>query len=598
MKIKRLYWYLLLCVGCSNASHYNFSIVGNIDDVRNGQVLLMSEYHDDTVCSARLKNGKFELSGDLSEPGRYVLKVNRRSFSFFMDGEEMRIDCPYDSLSPKQLVGSLANDISQEYNQLLDRYYGSPQTHLLKEYVESMNKGDLKKSDAIMTKVLKLDEARFRLTRDFIRKYPDNIFSAYVADVAKKDSYEWGVELYDLLSERIQYSQYGKKLKEHVDLLSKSAIGRACPDVRFTSQEGEDVSLYSLKGTPVVLDFWASWCGPCRQEMQSLKELYKEFQNENVRFVSISLDDDQEEWLKACEEEQIPWLSLWGKGWKDSEIRQLLGIESIPCIILLDKQGNIVAKNVRRNILREEFLKLLDMELKPTQQTIALLNKFFDYTRGKTDVTDRATWVLYNLENESVREAYVLWALEQKLSNGENYNLENVLDDITLTSSDNQLYRKAEALAESYARLQTGEKAINFTLENLDGGKVELNDFLGKMIYICVLEASKDKAENELAALKKFREQQGDRFEFLVVAVGDQENKNAWKRFIHDKGYDRIFVNTYVMQTDVFLKDYRVSKLPRFVLIGESGQFIAPWFFSPMLEEQLHFILNYMLRND
>lgn len=595
MEVRDLYWLLILCVGCANASHYHFSIEGKIDDISNGKVLLMTESLRDTVGAAILNDGKFGLSGTLKEPGRYVLKVNRRSFSFFMDGKEMRIDCPYDSLSAMQLKGSPANDISQKYDQLVNKYYAWPQSCLLKEYAEARDEGDLKKADDIMTKVLRLDELRYRLTREFVCKYSDNIFSAYVADVAKKDSYEWGVELYNLLSKRIQRSQYGKELQEHVDLLSKSAVGRKCPNVSVTNREGDSVSLSSLRGKPVVVDFWASWCGPCRQEMQSLKELYKEFQNEDVQFVSISLDDDKKKWIEACEEEQIPWISLLDKGWMDSELRQLLGIESIPCIILFDAQGNIVAKNVRRNILREKLVKLLDMRLQATEQTIALLNSFFEYTQENWDLTERATWVLYNLKNESVREAYVLWVLEQKLGNGENYNIEGVIEDISLTSSNSQLRQKAEKLIESYERLQQGKNAVNFTLKNFVEEDVELNDFLGKMVYLSIVDIEDVATRNELNALVKFKNQWGDRFVYLVVAVGDETGKNAWEHFLKKNNYDEMFVNTYVGKADDFLEDYKVSKLPRFVLIGKDGKFVAPWFFSPTHGEQLHYVLNYML---
>ena len=596
MKMKNFYWWLLLCVGCSGASHYNFSIVGNIDDVRNGRALLMTESRDDTVCAAGLDDGRFELSGTLEGPGRYVLKVNRRSFSFFMDGEEMFIDCPYDSLSAEQVKGSRANDIALEYGHLEYERYTLPQERLLDEYVAARDRGDLKKADALMTEVLELDVARYRLARDFVREYPDNVFSAYAADVAKKDRYEWGEALWRLLAPEARDTPYGRELKEHLDVLAKSAIGRSLPDVAVTDSAGREVRLSSLKGAPLVLDFWASWCGPCRQEMQSLKTLYGEFQGENVRFVSISLDDDKDKWAEACAEERIPWLSLLDKGWTESEMRRQLGIESIPCIILVDAQGNIAAKNVRRNILREELIKLLDTDLRPTERTIALLNGFFDYTQGRSDVTERATWVLYNLKNEAVREAYVLWALEQKLGKGENYDIGSVLDDIDLTSPGTPLRQKAEALIDSYARLKAGEKAVDFLLERLDGEKTRLVDFSGKMLYLCVLEADGEKAAEELEALRTFRNRQGNRFAYLVVAVGDAGDRDGWLRFIESKGYDKLFVNAFADRTDAFLEDYKVRTLPRYVLIGADGRFLAPWFFSPTLEEQWRYVLDYMLK--
>ena len=94
--------------------------------------------------------------------------------------------------------------------------------------------------------------------------------------------------------------------------------------------------------------------------MKNLREQYAEFKDQGVRFMSISLDDSVEKWKKACEEEQIPWISVRDdNGWSKSEIRKLFGIQAIPFIVLLDEDGNIVAKNIRRNSLREKSLELL-----------------------------------------------------------------------------------------------------------------------------------------------------------------------------------------------------------------------------------------------
>ena len=159
----------------------------------------------------------------------------------------------------------------------------------------------------------------------------------------------------------MQQTAQGREVKQQVDELAVSALGVPCPEIQAETELGELVVIDSLKGNFVVLDFWASWCGPCRQEMKNLRILHKEFAAKGVRFVSISFDDSVEKWKEACEEEQIPWMSLHDKnGWKNSKIRKAMGIQFIPFIVLLDRDGNIIAKNIRRNQLRDKLLEVTE----------------------------------------------------------------------------------------------------------------------------------------------------------------------------------------------------------------------------------------------
>ena len=250
--------------------------------------------------------------------------------------------------------------MNEEYDKIAQEQFYTVRNALISEYKEALDAGEQKLADEKMTEALKAEEIQYRLTKEFVKKYPDNMFSAYIADNVKGESHEKGKALYDLLSERNKSSYYGRLLKKHTDELAVSALGVPCPNFTATDESGNKVSLDSQKGNILILDFWASWCGPCRQEMKNLREQYAEFKDQGVRIMSISLDDSVEKWKKACEEERIPWISVRDdNGWSKSEIRKLFGIQAIPFIVLLDKDGNIVAKNIRRNSLREKIVELL-----------------------------------------------------------------------------------------------------------------------------------------------------------------------------------------------------------------------------------------------
>ena len=119
------------------------------------------------------------------------------------------------------------------------------------------------------------------------------------------------------------------------------------------------VDLKFGNGKVYVIDFWASWCGPCRAMMKQLKELYKAYAGKSVDFISISLDSTEEAWLSAHEEEQIPWGSYWIKENFNSTIAERLGIEAIPFIVVVDQEGKIAGKNLRDQKLIDKVNELL-----------------------------------------------------------------------------------------------------------------------------------------------------------------------------------------------------------------------------------------------
>ncbi|KIO76919.1 hypothetical protein TH53_12235 [Pedobacter lusitanus] len=327
--------------------------------------------------SSAIVNGAFQFTGKVEEPtaARLILdhkhegieKLKRsRNADFkrlYLDQGTIQLNTT-DSVSKSKLSGSKINEEAEVYENYTDGEFTKTAKEVNAAFskASATQKEDTTFGNALRERYNSASQQRLVLREKYVKDNPDSYFSLEALnDISGNGNSGKADSLFNGLSDRLKISPTGKDIEETIITARKTAVGAIAMDFTQNDVNDKPVKLSDFRGKYVLLDFWASWCGPCRGENPNVVKAFNAYKDKNFTVLGVSLDQQgkKSDWLKAIKDDGLAWTQVSDlQGWKNAA-STLYGVRGIPANFLIDPQGKIVGKNLRGKELDKKLKELL-----------------------------------------------------------------------------------------------------------------------------------------------------------------------------------------------------------------------------------------------
>jgi peroxiredoxin len=361
----------VILASCTTKVKNEFVITGTVDTVISTKIYLQKRADgplitlDSTLISG---TGEFKFKGVVDYPEVYYLTMpaTKSSVPFFIEPSEMIINIKTKDINKTKITGSKSQAAYDSYLDNLDAFNARIRESY-QMYNTAQEVGDAEKARYYDSLTNALDEERSRFSKNFVLENPGSFISPYIIF---RNSYAYEMEELDkalnAFDTILSNSVYTGLMQDYLAVLKRTVVGK--PYVPFTMADsaGNNISLSDYIGQNYVLvDFWASWCMPCREENPNLVALYGKYHPKGFDIFGVSFDSKRDRWLKAIADDSLTWTHVSDlSGW-DNAAGKLYGIRSIPSNVLLDTTGVIIAKNLRGDDLKAKLEELFPAPVKP-----------------------------------------------------------------------------------------------------------------------------------------------------------------------------------------------------------------------------------------
>jgi len=373
---------MTVLISCNKAGENEYIISGTVKGIADGKTVILEKQDGmgqvvplDTV---KVKDGKFTMTGSAKEPEIMLLQVEttQGKVPFVLENGDIKITIDKDSLQKSKFSGTYNNDVFSKFNDDLTKFQKEFQkklTSFQNANMAKMNAAQEAKDTITINKLMKEYQGIQKEGMEFYVKFaegnPKALLSALIVDSMLNDPAVDLVrvkKIYAGFSPELKKYKPGKSIQSKLDKIANPVtvapaanVGSLAPDFTAPNPEGKSISLKQSLGKVTIVDFWASWCKPCRAENPNVVALYAKYHAKGLNILSVSLDKEASAWKAAIAKDKLTWNHVSNLKEFEDPIALQYGINAIPSIYILDAKGVIIAKDLRGEELNAKIASLL-----------------------------------------------------------------------------------------------------------------------------------------------------------------------------------------------------------------------------------------------
>ena len=350
--------FLVLTACNTKVEQSGYEINGIAKNMPDSTVINLSD-NKNIKDSTMVIGEKFYFKGNVENPTKVFIAVKDFSdFKFFwLENSKIDFKAEKGNFQQSRITGSENQKKADILNEKIN---------VIRKSQDSLGKVVSYKKmrslpDSIMTMIKKLRAKELETSKNFIREYPNSLESVHVLNTYKSTwRKETVLELFSLMHQDTKETDYGKGIARFIELNKNPQIGEHYADFEQPDADGQLIKLSDIKGKYILVEFWASWCAPCRVSNPDLVKAYEKYKGQGFEILGVSLDDDKDRWLKAIEEDGLPWVNVSDLKGHENEPGFIYSVNAIPDNFLIDENGVIIGRTLRGDGLIKKLADLFE----------------------------------------------------------------------------------------------------------------------------------------------------------------------------------------------------------------------------------------------